>query len=244
MDKELTLLAYRKYMIDRVSKRRRRSRLHTILYFLAGVIAAYYLFVVLALIGLRSIDPFTTGVQTQRRIESWFSKKNYQKRYSFVSLSHISAHLQWAVIAAEDGRFYEHHGFEWNQIEVALKEKTQHKRVRGASTISQQLVKNLFFTTHASYLRKGVEASIVPLAELILGKKRILEIYLNVIEWGPGVYGAEAAAQYHFHMPAQRLDRYHAANLAAVLPAPRRWNPAHMNDYSAIILERMEQLGR
>jgi monofunctional biosynthetic peptidoglycan transglycosylase len=235
------LLAYRKYMMESVSQ---RFRLRTILYFVAAPIAAYYVFVVLALAGLRFIDPPTTGVQTQRRIESWFAKGKYQKRYSPVPLSQISTHLQWAAIAAEDGRFYEHHGFEWDQIEVALKEKEQHKRVRGASTITQQLVKNLFFTTHASYIRKGVEATIVPLAELILGKKRILELYLNVIEWGPGVYGAEAAAQYHFHISAQRLDREHAAHLAAVLPAPRRWKPAHMNDYSAIILERMGQLGR
>jgi len=210
----------------------------------AGLIIAYYLFVVVALAGLRFIDPFTTGVQTQRRVESWFAKGKYQKREAFVPLSRISTHLQWAVIAAEDGRFYEHHGFEWDQIEIAIKEKEQHKRTRGASTITQQLVKNLFFTTHQSYIRKGVEASIVPLAEFILGKKRILELYLNVIEWGPGVYGAEAAAQYHFHMPAQKLDREHAAHLAAVLPAPRKWNPAHMNDYSAIIMERMTQLGR
>lgn len=228
-------------MIEGVIK---RFRVRPILYSIAAVIAAYYGFIVVALTVLRVIDPFTTGVQTQRRIESWFAKGKYQKRYSPVPLSHISTHLQWAAIAAEDGRFYEHHGFEWDQIEVALKEKEQHKRVRGASTITQQLVKNLFFTTHASYFRKGVEASIVPLAELILGKKRILELYLNVIEWGPGVYGAEAAAQYHFHTPAQRLDRERAAHLASVLPAPRRWNPARMNDYSTIILERMGQLGR
>ena len=228
-------------MIGRVSK---RFRLRTILYSIAAPIAAYYMSVVLALIGLRVIDPFTTGVQTQRRIESWFAKGKYKKQHTFVPLSHISTHLQWAVIAAEDGRFYQHHGFEWDQIEVALKEQEQHKRIRGASTITQQFVKNLFFTTHASYLRKGVEASIVPLAELILGKKRILELYLNVIEWGPGVYGAEAAAQHHFHLPAQRIGREHAAHLAAVLPAPRRWNPAHMDGYSAIILQRMVQLGR
>ena len=228
-------------MIERVIK---RLSFRKIFLFFAALIAAYYLFVVVALIGLRFVDPFTTGIQTQRRIESWLSKAKYQKRQTFVPLSRISTHLQWAVIAAEDGRFYEHHGFEWDQIEIAIKEKEQHKRVRGASTITQQLVKNLFFTTQASYIRKGVEATIVPLAEFILGKKRILELYLNVIEWGNGIYGAEAAAQYHFHMTAQRLDREHAANLAAVLPAPRRWNPLHMNDYSAIIMERMAQLGR
>ncbi len=221
-----------------------RRFISNILLFCAVLVAGYYVFVVVALSGLKVIDPITTGVQTQRRIESWFGKGKYQKRQTFMPLAKISTHLQWAVIAAEDGRFYEHNGFEWSQIEIAIKEKEEHKRTRGASTITQQLVKNLFFTTYQSYVRKGVEASIVPLAELILGKKRILELYLNVIEWGPGVWGAEAAAEYHYHMPAAKLGREHAAHLAAVLPAPRKWNPAHMNDYSAIILQRMTQLGR
>ena len=115
--------------------------------------------------------------------------------------------------------------------------------MRGASTITQQLVKNLFLTTSRSFVRKGIEFTLVPLAERILGKRRILELYLNVIEWGPGVYGAEAAAQYHYGIPAARVNREQGARLAAILPSPLRRRPARMNEYSARILERMSKMG-
>ena len=114
---------------------------------------------------------------------------------------------------------------------------------RGASTITQQLVKNLFFTTHRNPVRKAFEYTLAPLADWILGKTRVLELYLNLIEWGPGVYGVEAAAEYHYHTTAARLDREQSARLAACLPSPRRRKPAKMNQYSADILERMRQVG-
>jgi monofunctional biosynthetic peptidoglycan transglycosylase len=128
-------------------------------------------------------------------------------------------------------------------VRIAVEENLEDGRVRGASTITQQLVKNLFLTTSRSFVRKGVEFTLVPLAERILGKRRILELYLNVIEWGPGVYGAEAAAQYHFGMPAARVNREQGARLAAILPSPLRRRPARMNEYSALILERMSKMG-
>lgn len=206
-------------------------------------VGAYYAWIVLSLAALRFVAPPTTGVQMQRRVESWFQKGRYQKRYSFVPLQRISPALQHAVIAAEDGRFYQHHGFDWEQIQEAIEDEQEGKRLRGASTISQQLVKNLFFTTHGSFVRKGVEATVVPLAELILGKRRMLELYLNVIEWGPGVYGAEAAAQFHYRMSAAAIGRDAGARLAAILPNPRRRAPARMNRYGAIILQRMELMG-
>ena len=196
-----------------------------------------------SLLILRWVNPPTTAVQTQRRIESWSGKASYAKRYTPVPLARISPHLQHAVIAAEDGHFYKHHGFDWGQIREAVEDKLEDGRLRGASTITQQLVKNLFLTTRGSFIRKGVEATLVPPAEIILGKRRILELYLNVIEWGPGVYGAEAAAQYHYGVPAARVDREQAARLAAVLPSPRRRKPARMSQYSSIILERMSQAG-
>jgi monofunctional biosynthetic peptidoglycan transglycosylase len=114
---------------------------------------------------------------------------------------------------------------------------------RGGSTITQQLVKNLFFTTHANPLRKAFEYTLAPLADLILGKRRVLELYLNVVEWGPGVYGAEEAARYHFRTSAAGLSREQAARLAACLPSPLRRRPQFMNRYSAAILTRMEQAG-
>jgi len=207
------------------------------------LLAALYLVWTVALITLRYVDPPTTGVQIQRWAEAKFSHMPYRKRYVFVPLSRISPNLQHAVIAAEDGHFYRHHGIDWQQVEKVAEESSETGKIRrGASTITQQLVKNLFFTTHRNPVRKAIEYTLAPLAELILGKRRILELYLNVIEWGPGVYGAQAAAEYHYRMTAAQLDREQSARLAACLPSPRRWKPARMNDYSAAILERMQQL--
>jgi monofunctional biosynthetic peptidoglycan transglycosylase len=115
-------------------------------------------------------------------------------------------------------------------------------RSRGASTITQQLVKNLFFGTGRSVLRKGAEVTLVPVAELVLGKRRILELYLNVVEWGPGVYGAESACR-TYGTGVRNIDRQEAARLAAILPAPLKRRPERMNHYSALILERMRQMG-
>jgi monofunctional biosynthetic peptidoglycan transglycosylase len=127
---------------------------------------------------------------------------------------------------------------------VAQESQEKGQLGRGASTITQQLVKNLFFTTHRNPLRKAFEYMLAPMADWILGKRRVLELYLNVVEWGPsGVYGIEEGAKYHYHVPASRLDREESARLAAILPSPRRWRPARMDDYSAIILARMEKAG-
>ncbi len=122
-------------------------------------------------------------------------------------------------------------------------EDLEGERTRGASTITQQLVKNLFFGTGQSILRKGAEATLVPVAELVLGKQRILEIYLNVVEWGPGIYGADAACRYWDKTTARNIDRDQAARLAAILPAPLKRRPERMNSYSAIIQKRMAQMG-
>ena len=198
----------------------------------------------LALTGFRYINPPTTGVQIQRRIESWFLKGAYKKRQTFVPLRNISPQLQHAVIAAEDGNFYRHYGIDWSQVQAAIEESSETgEPPRGASTIPQQLVKNLFFTTHRNPVRKALEYTLAPMAVTILGRNRLLELYLNVIEWGPGVYGAEAAAEYHYHTSASALSRDQAARLAAILPSPRRRRPERMNQYSAIIQDRMRILG-
>ncbi len=208
------------------------------------LLVAFYGFIVVSLFALRVINPPFTGVQIQRRVESWLAHTKYQKHYRFVPLPQISRDLQHAVIAAEDSRFFQHHGFDWEEIQNAVNDDLEDVRSRGASTITQQLVKNLYFTTYRSFLRKGVEFTIVPLAERILTKQRILELYLNVIEWGPaGIYGAEAAAQFHYHIAAAHVDRQQAARLAAILPSPRRRKPARMGEYSAIILDRMTKMG-
>jgi len=179
----------------------------------------------------------------ERRFEAWIRHTSYHKRYEFVPLSQISPDFQHAVIAAEDARFYQHHGFDWHAIQIAAEEDMQQGRLRGGSTITQQLVKNLFFGTGRSFLRKGAEFTLVPVAESVLGKKRILELYLNVVEWGPGVYGAESACRYHYRTSARNIDREQSVRLAAILPLPLRRRPDRMNYYSALILERMRQAG-
>jgi monofunctional biosynthetic peptidoglycan transglycosylase len=203
-----------------------------------------YAFWTLSLFTLRFVNPPTTGVQMQRRVEAVFSGQAYRKRYQFVPLRQISPNLQHAVIAAEDGRFYVHHGIDWDEVQkVAEESSEQGKLGRGASTITQQLVKNLFFTTYRDPVRKVFEYTLAPLADRILGKQRVLELYLNVIEWGPGVYGAAAATQYHYHTTPAQLDREESARLAACIPAPRRRRPARMTQYSITIMDRMQLLG-
>jgi monofunctional biosynthetic peptidoglycan transglycosylase len=197
----------------------------------------------LLLIAARWIDPPTTAVHMQRREEAWFHDKPYQKRFKFVPLSQISTDLQHAVVAAEDSRFYQHHGFDWHELQIAAEDDLDGDRTRGASTLTQQLIKNLFFGTSRSFLRKGVEASLVPVAEVVLGKRRILELYLNLVEWGPGIYGADSACRYYYKTSARNLGRQEAAQLAAVLPAPLKRKPERMTRYSAIIQERMRQMG-
>jgi len=219
--------------------RRARSIALWAVYALSGC----WLLAALTLVALRWIDPPTTAVHVERRVEAWFGNKPYVERYDFVPLRQISPDVQHAVIAAEDARFYQHHGFDWQAMEIAAEGDMKGRRIRGGSTITQQLVKNLFFGTERSLVRKGAEASLVPVAELVLGKQRILELYLNEVEWGPGVYGAEAASEYYFRRPARSVGRGQAAELAAILPAPLKRRPEHMTRYSGLILERMRQTG-
>jgi len=210
---------------------------------LALAVLGMWLAAALALVAARWIDPPTTAVHMERRVQAWIAHRPYHEHYDFVPLRQISPNVQHAVIAAEDGRFYQHHGFDWQQIQIAARQDLEGERTRGASTITQQLVKNLFFGTARSVLRKGAEASLVPVAEAVLSKQRILELYLNVVEWGPGIYGAEAASRRYYGTAARNIGREQAARLAAILPAPLRRRPERMNQYSAVILGRMRQMG-
>ena len=214
------------------------------LFRLAAVLISAYLLCCLGFLYLRWFRPLTTMVQVQRRLEALTSGASYHRQSQWEPLSRISPNLQHAVIAAEDGRFYQHHGIDWKEVEKVMDGDFENGRPsRGASTIDQQLVKNLFLTTHRWALRKAAELALLPAAELVLPKQRMLELYLNVIEWGPGVYGAEAAAQYHYHTSAARLTRDQAARLAACIPSPRKRTPARMNEYSEAIQARMRQQG-
>jgi monofunctional biosynthetic peptidoglycan transglycosylase len=222
--------------------RRKGTLRFFIRWFLIGV-ALLWSLAVLMLVAARWIDPPTTAVHAERRLQAWIDHTPYHEEYKFVPLSQISPDLQHAVIAAEDARFYQHHGFDWHAIEIAAEDDMQGGRIRGGSTLTQQLVKNLFFGTGRSILRKGAEFTLVPVAELVLGKQRILEFYLNEVEWGRGVYGAESACRYYYRTSARNIDREQSARLAAILPLPLKRRPDRMNHYSELILERMRQMG-
>jgi monofunctional biosynthetic peptidoglycan transglycosylase len=222
---------------------RRTGFLQSLIRWLLIAVALLWSLAALILLAARWIDPPTTAVHIERRFQAWIHHRPYRERYKFIPLSQISPDLQHAVIAAEDARFYQHHGFDWHEVQIAAQQDLEGDRTRGASTITQQLVKNLFFGTGRSFLRKGAEATLVPVAELVLGKRRILELYLNVVEWGPGIYGADSACRYWDETPARNIGRQPAARLAAILPAPLKRRPERMNTYSAIILDRMSQMG-
>ncbi len=197
----------------------------------------------LMIVAARWIDPPTTAVHIQRRVQAWIHNTPYHERFKSISLSQISPDLQHAVIAAEDARFYQHHGFDWHEIQIAAEDDLEGDRTRGslhhhATTCEKSILRN-----RALDLRKGAEVTLVPVAEIVLGKRRILEIYLNVVEWGPGIYGAESACRYYDETSALNIGRQESARLAAILPAPLRRRPERMNTYSATILKRMGQMG-
>jgi len=227
-----------------VKSRTRRRWPRLILLAIACIVIAFYAFCTLATLAMRWIDPPTTAVQIERRIAAWQAKHPYRKRSVPVPMAEISLNLQHAVVAAEDARFYQHHGFDWIQVQKVVEtDLARHRLGRGASTITQQLVKNLFLGTERSIIRKGVEFTLVPVMEALLPKKRILELYLNVIEWGPGVYGAQAACEFWYHVPAAKLGREESARLAAIIPNPLKRTPSRENEYSVDILERLRQMG-
>jgi len=222
---------------------RRKGFLRQLVRWLAIGVVLLWSAAALLLVAARWIDPPTTAVHIERQIQAWMHHKPYREHYKFIPLGEISQNLQHAVVSAEDARFYQHHGFDWHAIQIDAEDDMEGGRTRGASTITQQLVKNLFFGTGRSIIRKVAEASLVPVAEFVLGKQRILELYLNVVEWGPGIYGADAACRYHYDVAARSIGREDAARLAAILPAPLKRRPARMNHYSAAILVRMRQVG-
>jgi monofunctional biosynthetic peptidoglycan transglycosylase len=185
-----------------------------------------------------------TSFQSQRLDEARQKNPKAVLKRQWVPYGRISVHLKRAVVAAEDDKFVDHEGFDWEGIQRAIeKNQKQGKVVAGGSTISQQLAKNLLLSPSKTTLRKAEEAIITLWLELLWDKRRILEVYLNVVEWGDGVFGAEAAAQRYFGSSATQLGAEQAARLAVMLPAPRRYerNPysAYMNGRTRLILARM-----
>jgi monofunctional glycosyltransferase len=188
-----------------------------------------------------------TPLMVIRLFEQAFDEnKEVRLKKDWVPFSEISKNAPQAVYASEDQKFLDHKGFDFEAMEKAWENNKKGKRVKGASTITQQTVKNVFLWPGRSYLRKGLEAYFTVLVELIWSKERIMEVYLNVIEMGDGIYGIEAASQTYYKKPAAKLNRNQAAMIAAVLPNPRRWNPTKPTPYiigrQAWILRQMNNL--
>src|SRR5690606_7439684 len=196
---------------------------------------------------LRWVPPPGTALMIERKIESWQSGKPIDLQRTWLPWKQLPEDLKVAVIAAEDQKFAEHWGFDTAAIRAALQHNREGENLRGASTLTQQVAKNLFLWSGRSWLRKGLEAWFTGLIELFWSKERILEIYLNSAEWGPGVFGAQAAARYHFGIDASRLSRQQASQLAAVLPSPIKWSASRPSAYVASragwIRRQMSQLG-
>lgn len=226
---------------DRHRSRGGRGALRRVAKWALMVLGGYYLLCVLLLAAYRFVSPPTTGVQLQRRAEAMLAREEYRKERSRVALESLPRHVGGAVVAAEDGGFWTHSGFAWGEMMSAGSEAASGIRIRGASTITHQLMKNLFGTTHPNPLRKLYDWALTPMAEVILGKERILELYLNEVEWGDGIWGIDAAAQHHYGVPASDLSRAQAAGLAALLPNPRNRTPANTGRYRSEILRRMNR---
>lgn len=195
------------------------------------VFLCYFVFTILITALYRFVNPPITILMVQRCVEQTFSKdRDVRLKKDWVSLEEISPYMVRAVVAAEDNNFRNHNGFDIKAIKYAQKyNERKGKKALGASTISQQTAKNVFLWIQKSYIRKGLEAWHTVLMELWWPKSRIMEVYLNVIEFGDGIYGVEAASQYYFHKHASKLTRREAALLTAVLPSPLTRDPSHPN---------------
>ncbi len=197
----------------------RRALLALVLIFIA-----WHLWLLGQVLWWKWIPPSETSFMSLRLGELYEKKPDAELRYRWVPYEQISLHLKRAVIAAEDDKFVDHEGFDWDGIQKAIeKNQKKGKPVAGGSTISQQLAKNLFLSPSRSYFRKAEEAIITVMIETVWDKRRILEVYLNVVEWGNGIFGCEAAAQRYYKTSAARLNPAQAARLAVMLPNPRKY---------------------
>ena len=203
--------------------------LRFLIYFLIIFFGSSILFVVL----YRFINPPVTPLMLIRTVQQTFSSKPVRLKKDWKSLDEISTNLQLAVVASEDNRFLEHSGFDMEAIKKArdYNDSKKGKKVHGASTISQQTAKNVFLWPDRTWVRKGLEVYFTFLIETVWGKRRIMEVYLNVIEMGDGIYGAEVASQLYFHKSAAALSRDQAALITAILPNPRKWDPSRPSAY-------------
>jgi monofunctional biosynthetic peptidoglycan transglycosylase len=233
--------------IARGGRSRKRSTLRRLLAVAGRGFALVVLLSFLSTLVLRWVPPLGTGVMLERRVAAWWQGEKYQTRYQWVRWERISPYAPLAVVASEDQRFADHHGFDVESIQTALAEHDRGRPLRGASTISQQVAKNVFLWSGRSFIRKGLEIYFTTLIELLWPKRRILEVYLNVVELGDGIFGVEAASQRFFKKPAARLRPDEAALLASVLPSPHRLHAdrpsAYVEERRAFILQQMDLIG-
>ncbi len=229
------------------AERRPRSLARRILTRSFQVFALLLVALILATMALRWIPLPTTAVMIERRVDAWRKGRPLRVDYRWVRWDRISPQAALAFIAAEDQNFATHHGFDFASVQQALEAHERGRRLRGASTISQQVAKNVFLWSGRSFVRKGLEACFTVLIELTWSKRRILEVYLNIVELGDGVFGVEAASRRYFRKPAAQLGPEESALLAAVLPNPLRLHAnrpsAYVEERRAWILQQMEQLG-
>ncbi len=194
----------------------------------------------------RFINPPVTWLMVQRGFERKIDGKDWKMEKSWRDFDELSDNLKYAAMAGEDAQFLKHWGFDVKSIQKAYNKNQAGKPIRGGSTISQQTAKNVFLWPGRSWIRKGFEAYFTAFIELLWSKKRIMEVYLNVIEMGDGIYGAEAATRFYYKKPATRLSKAQAALLIAVLPNPRRWTPAKPTPYiyhkQYLILRNMRRI--
>ncbi len=206
-------------------------------------VAAFFILTLFWVLLYKFVNPPLTWLMLQRGLERKAEGKNWKIEKEWRDYEDISDNLKKATVAAEDAGFFSHHGFDGNAIQKAYLKNREGKKIRGGSTISQQTAKNVFLWPGRSWIRKGFEAYFTVLIELLWDKERILEVYLNVIEMGQGVYGAEAACQYYYNKSSERLTKQQAALLAAVFPSPRKWSPIAPTRYvrykSAVIIRNM-----
>lgn len=225
------------------------AKSHRTLRHKCGVFLRYFLLIFISLTLLLRIVPIPfSAYMAQQKIAHLLQLDfDYDIKYQWVSLEKISPQMQLAVIAAEDQQFPNHSGFDWNAIEHALNHNQKSKRIRGGSSLSQQTAKNLYLWHGQSWLRKGLEVPVTMSLELLWSKQRILEVYLNIAEFGNGIFGVEAASQYYFKKSAQQLNAAEAALLAAVLPNPLIYKANKPSFYvkkrQAWILKQMRNLG-
>ena len=216
---------------DKTNKTTSKSFFRKLLLFLRNLFLIFFISSIVWVILLRFIPVYVTPLMLIRSVESIVQGEFPKNSKSWIPIEEISPNMAQAVVASEDNLFMSHYGFSFTDINKAIKNNNRGRRLRGGSTISQQTAKNVFLWPQRSYLRKGLEAYFTVLIELVWSKERIMEVYLNVIEMGDGIYGVEAASLEYFGKNATNLSKSQAATIAACLPNPRRFDAGHPSSY-------------